>query len=106
MAKRILLQSGYIVLEASNGLQGVAVAASHPGPIDLVMTDLVMPKLSGVEMAERLTAVRPGLRVLFTSGYSEESILHEGPDASANFLRKPFSIGDLTKKVREILDRS
>lgn len=106
MMKRILQQNGYIVLEASNGLHGVAVADSHPGSIDLLMTDLIMPKLSGFEMAERLTAARPGLRVLFMSGYSEESILHEGKDSSANFLRKPFSVGDLTKKVREILDRS
>ncbi len=105
MTKLVLKKLGYRVLEASNGLEGLAVAGKHQGMIHLLMTDLVMPKLSGREMAEQLAALQPGLRVLFISGYTEDMIVRQGVEsASANFLPKPFSLAALTRKVREVLD--
>ena len=106
LAATVLRQNGYRVLEASNGLEGVQVAESHRETIHLLLTDLVMPKLSGREMAERLRPLKPGLRVLFMSGYAEGRVAQQGVESSTvDFLHKPFSIADLTQKVREILDR-
>lgn len=107
MTRMILQQSGYKVLEASNGLEGVSVAREHPGPIHLLITDLVMPKLSGREMADQLRALRPRLRVLFMSGYTEDMVVQQGVESSTmDFLPKPFPLAVLTQKVREILDRA
>ncbi|MDF0677125.1 MAG: response regulator, partial [Nitrospira sp.] len=106
MIAMLLQQHGYNVLEASNGSEGLAVAENHREPIHLVITDLVMPKLSGREMADRLTVLRPGLRVLFMSGYTEDVVIQQGVESSTvDFLHKPFDIAALTQKVREILDR-
>ena len=106
MARTILTQNGYRVLEASNGLEGVSIAKDHQGPIHLLLTDLVMPKLSGMEMVKQLTDLESGMRVLFMSGYSEEMILNWGGGwSSTDFLQKPFTLGALTQKVREVLDR-
>lgn len=106
MTKMILTQNGYTVLEASDGREAVRVGESHRGAIHLLMTDLVMPHLSGRQVAERLTAVIPGLRVLFMSGYTADMIGHQGVEsATANFLSKPFSLAAMTNKVREVLDR-
>ena len=106
MARTILTQNGYRVLEASNGLDGLSVAKDHQGPIHLLLTDLVMPKLSGMEMVQQLAELEPGMRVLFMSGYSEEMILNWGGEwSSTDFLQKPFTLGALTQKVREVLDR-
>ncbi|MGL4554375.1 MAG: response regulator, partial [Gemmataceae bacterium] len=103
--KLVLTRAGYVVLEASNGLEGLAVAAAHAGAIHLVLTDLVMPKLSGREMADRLVALRPGLKTLYLSGYTEDMVVHQGVGADAvNFLQKPFALAALAKKVRDILD--
>ncbi|NGZ10387.1 MAG: response regulator [Nitrospira sp. LK70] len=106
MIVMLLRQHGYTVLEASNGSEGLAVAEDHRGPIHLVITDLVMPKLSGREMADRLTALKPGLRVLFMSGYTEDVVIQQGVESSTvDLLHKPFDITALTQKMREILDR-
>lgn len=106
MIAMLLQQHGYNVLEASNGAEGLAVAENHRGPIHLVITDLVMPKLSGREMADRLTALNPGLPVLFMSGYTEDVVIQQGVESSTvDFLHKPFDVTALTQKVREILDR-
>lgn len=106
MIAMLLQQHGYNVLEAPNGSEGLAVAEKHRGPIHLVITDLVMPKLSGREMADRLTALKPGLRVLFMSGYTEDVVIQQGVNSSTvDFLHKPFDVAALTQKVREILDR-
>lgn len=106
MVKLVLERNGYTVLQASNGLEGVAVAEAHAGPVHLLMTDLVMPKLSGQETAARLTARTPGLRVLFMSGYTEDVITQQGVgSASADFIHKPFNLTALSQKVREVLDR-
>ncbi len=94
------------MIEASNGLEGVEAAKANQDRIHLLITDLVMPKLSGREMAERLTAFLPDLRILFMSGYTEDMILRQGVEAArADFLHKPFNLNELTSKVREILDR-
>ncbi|MDF0665416.1 MAG: response regulator [Nitrospira sp.] len=106
MIVMLLQQHGYTVLEASNGSEGLAVAENHRGPIHLVITDLVMPKLAGREMADRLTALKPGLRVLFMSGYTEDVVIQQGVESSTvDLLHKPFDIAALTQKMREILDR-
>jgi CheY-like chemotaxis protein len=106
MTKMILQQNGYTVLEAANGPEAVRVAESHRGAIHLLMTDLVMPHLSGRQVAERLTAMRSGLRVLFLSGYTEDEIVHQGVEsATTDLLHKPFTLAALTNKVREVLDR-
>jgi CheY-like chemotaxis protein len=105
MTKRVLTKRGYHVLEAADGLEGVAVAETYPGPIHLLVTDLIMPQLSGRELAERLTARTPGLRVLLMSGYTEDVLVRQGVESSeTNFLQKPFSLSALTNKVREVLD--
>jgi signal transduction histidine kinase/CheY-like chemotaxis protein len=102
---RCLEGRGYLVLEASDGAQALEVAEAYDGPMDLLVTDVVMPKLSGIELAERLVVARPGLRVLFMSGYSNEAIARHGqltPDAV--FLQKPVAPDALAIAVRSILD--
>jgi PAS domain S-box-containing protein len=104
MTKRILECEGYTVLEATNGLEAVAVAGRHQGPIHLLITDLVMPQLSGRETADRLAG--RVARVLYTSGYTEDMVVQQGVEpATAEFLSKPFTITALITKVREVLDR-
>jgi PAS domain S-box-containing protein len=106
MTTMVLQRSGYTVLEATNGLEAVAVAEGHTGPIHLLLTDLMMPKLSGREVAERLLLVKRGMRVLYMSGYTEDVMVQQGVEsATANFLHKPFSLASLTNKVREVLDQ-
>ncbi len=106
MTVRALRQLGYTVLDAGTGIAALEVAAAHPGTIDLLITDVVMPKLNGPELAERLRVVRPRLTVLFVSGYAEHAIVHHGVlDTAVEFLEKPFTIPALHERVREILDR-
>jgi len=102
---RALQSQGYAVLEASHGAEALDVAAGHDGPIHLLVTDVIMPHLSGTEVAERLVDQRPGLRVLFMSGYSDEAIERHGvltPDSV--FLQKPVSPESLARAVRGLLD--
>ena len=105
MTMLVLRQNGYTVLEASNGLEAMRVAATHRGAIHLLITDLVMPHLSGRQVAERMTGDIPGLRVLFMSGYTEDMIVQQGELATTDFLHKPFGLATLTNEVREVLDR-
>lgn len=106
MTRVILEQNGYTILEAADGLEAMRVAGGHPEAIHLLMTDMVMPYESGRQVAERLTAIRPGLRVLFMSGYTEDEVILEGVESgTTDFLHKPFSPAALTRKVREVLDR-
>jgi PAS domain S-box-containing protein len=101
---RVLSGKGYRVLMASDGSEGLRVSAEYNGPIDLLLTDLVMPGMGGREFATRLEAGRAGMKVLFMSGYTEDVISHQGLlEAGLSFLQKPFTSGDLLRKVREVL---
>jgi CheY-like chemotaxis protein len=105
MAREALLDQGYTVLEAGNGMEALARAGDHQGPLELLITDVVMPHMGGGELAQRLLAARPGLRVLFMSGYTDDAIIRQGvSEATSAFLQKPFTLGALARKVRETLD--
>jgi PAS domain S-box-containing protein len=102
---RILRAQGYTLLEARNGQEALRLAADHAGPIHLLLTDLVMPGMSGQILSRQLCQTRPGLRVLFVSGYTDDVISHHGVlDPGVAFLEKPFSPVALTCKVRQVLD--
>ena len=105
-ARRTLEAQGYTVLEAGSGAEALALAAARAGIIDLLVTDVVMPGLQGHRLAEQLTVVRPGLRVLYVSGFTENSVIHHGVAAEGiAFLAKPFSADALGQAVRAALDR-
>jgi len=98
---------GYRVLVASSGEEALRVLDRHDGPIDLLVTDVVMPGMSGRQLAEAVARRRPGLRALFLSGYTPDEVLKEGVRAEeAYFLQKPFTPSALLAKVREVLTRS
>jgi len=100
-----LKAQGYNVLMAGNGQEALALAAPANCRIELMITDVVMPGMSGRELATRMVQSRPGLRVLFLSGYTEDAIVHHGVlDPGTAFLQKPFSLDALACKVREVLD--
>ena len=104
LSDRALTSLGYRVLAAPNGPDALRVAARHAGPIHLLLTDVVMPEMSGRELMHRLAAVRPGVKVLYMSGYSDEAIAHHGAlDPGTSFLQKPFSPAALAGKVRQVL---
>ncbi|HEY6337640.1 MAG TPA: PAS domain S-box protein [Candidatus Sulfotelmatobacter sp.] len=104
LVRETLAVKGYHVLEAENGQSGLAVAAAHDGTIDLVITDVVMPGISGRELADQLVASRPEIKVLYLSGYTEDTIVSEGAIESGKaFLQKPFTLHSLSRKVREVL---
>jgi CheY-like chemotaxis protein len=98
-----LTRLGYRVLHASDGQQALALVEGFTEPIQLLITDVVMPKMGGLELASRLTKSRPGLRVLFCSGYTGGAIVDH---AEVEFLQKPYAPTALARRVREILDRS
>jgi CheY-like chemotaxis protein len=101
----ILRKNGYRLLEASNAAEAIEVASRFAGVIDLVVTDVVMPGMTGREMARRLQAERPSLRVLYTSGYSSDVIAREGVlDPGVAYLPKPFAPAELASKVRGVLN--
>ncbi len=107
VARRILEIKGYQVLEAASGQDALAVSQQTSGPIHLMLTDVVMPGISGGETAQLLRAQRPDLKVLFMSGHTENSIVHHGVlDSGVAFLQKPFRGDLLARKVREVLDGS
>jgi signal transduction histidine kinase len=102
----VLESHGYRVLRAANGLEGLQAVERHQGePVRLVMTDVVMPEMGGKVMVEWLKATNPELRVLFTSGYTDDAIEHYGVlEPGVPFLSKPYSLSGLLQKVREVLD--
>ena len=105
IAVRLLSTQGYTLLEAENGAEAVAISANHAGTIDLLFTDVVLPGMGGREIAERVQEGRPGIKVLFTSGYTDDAILqHRLLEKDVALLQKPFSRESLTRKVREVLD--
>jgi CheY-like chemotaxis protein len=104
-AKSTLHSSGYAVLEARDGQDALRVADEHEGPIHLLLTDLVMPRMGGQQLTDILTQKRPETRTLFMSGYTDELRMHSpNPEPHPPLLHKPFSPGLLARKVREILD--
>ncbi|HWC74316.1 MAG TPA: ATP-binding protein, partial [Gemmatimonadales bacterium] len=107
LLRRCLASRGYHVLEARHGPEALEIAARHEGTIHLLLTDVVMPHMSGKELAERLQRLRPGLRVLFISGYSDEAIERHGVLAPATtFLQKPLQPDSLARAVRRVLDQA
>jgi PAS domain S-box-containing protein len=106
LAREVLERQGYTVLEANDGAQAVAVYEKEGARIDLILTDVVMPRMSGREMVDRVRATRPDMRVLYMSGYTGDAIVRHGVlDASMLLLGKPFTPVALIAKVREVLDR-
>ena len=100
-----LENQGYRILDAEDGAAALQIAAGHPGVIDLLLTDVVMPGMNGRELAAQITSQRPDVRVLYISGYTENAIGHDGLlDAGINLLQKPFSLPTLKDRVRELLD--
>lgn len=96
--------NGYKVLEARNGEDALGVAKEHTGTIDLLVTDVVMPIMGGAQVAQKLAAVQPAMKVLFVSGYAESTILRQGAiDLVGHFLQKPFTLKMLARKIREIM---
>jgi PAS domain S-box-containing protein len=107
LARQILATQGYQVLEATNGEAALEMCERHQGPIDLLLTDVIMPEISGPELAERLHKLRPELPVLFMSGYTDDAIVHHGVlEEGANFIQKPFAPDVLAKKVKQALRRN
>jgi signal transduction histidine kinase/CheY-like chemotaxis protein len=106
LACRVLRERGYTVIEAVNGDDALRAAHEHNGAtIDLLLTDMVMPKMGGGALAARMQELYPGIRVLFISGYTDSALIHHGQLAdNTEFMHKPFSPGDLARKVRELLD--
>ncbi|HUR94601.1 MAG TPA: PAS domain S-box protein [Gemmatimonadales bacterium] len=107
LTREILRRNGYRVLEAPDGVAAMALLRTHPGVIDLLLTDVVMPRMSGRELVEQARPLRPDMRVLYVSGYSEEAIARQGQLTDGiELLSKPFTPGVLTAKIRELLDRA
>ena len=107
LTREILRRNGYCVLEACDGVAALATLRDHTGPIDLLLTDVVMPRMSGRELVEQARPLRPEMRILYVSGYSEEAIARQGQlTEGIELLAKPFTPAALTAKIRQLLDRA
>jgi len=105
LARRILIRNGYIVLEAADGPTALQLAEQHAGPIDLLVSDMVMPRMDGRQLAERLAAARPGIKVLLMSGYTDDAVMRHGVlNSETAFLQKPFAVEALPAKVRQVME--
>ena len=104
LVQEVLCMHGYTVLEAIQGDDALRLCREHTAPIDLLLTDVMMPGMSGRELAQRLTAARPGTKVLFMSGYTDDAVLrNEVFDAGVAFIQKPFKPTALAQQVRALL---
>jgi PAS domain S-box-containing protein len=105
LARQYLEKQGYKVIEAADGAVAVQIAVAHEGVIHLLLTDVIMPGMNGRELAQRISEIRPNVKILYMSGYTENVIGHNGMlDAGVRLLQKPFNLRDLKSKVREVLD--
>ena len=105
LTRRILESHGYRILEVRDGQEALEIAERHVGPLHFLLTDVVMPKMSGKELAQHLRKCRPEARVLYMSGYSENLVSHQGIlDADVALIEKPFAEESLLQRIRTILD--
>jgi len=106
LASVILRNLGYTILEAKQGDEALRVFGQHKGTIDLLLTDVVMPGMSGRELAGRLASLGLKVKVLYMSGYTDDAIVRHGVlEKGVEFIQKPFTVARLAKKVREVLDK-
>jgi DNA-binding response OmpR family regulator len=104
LVRRSLMRAGYTVMVAENGEEALAVSRAKLGPIDLVVTDVVMPRMNGIELVGHLQVERPGIRVLFVSGYATDILdVRGGLEPGTEYLQKPFTPSVLLDRVRELL---
>ncbi|HEY6765954.1 MAG TPA: ATP-binding protein [Candidatus Sulfotelmatobacter sp.] len=105
LARQFLEKQGYRVIEAADGAVAMQIAVAHEGIIHLLLTDVIMPGMNGRELAQRMSEIRPNIKVLYMSGYTENVIGHNGTlDAGIRLLQKPFTLRELKDKVREVLE--
>jgi two-component system cell cycle sensor histidine kinase/response regulator CckA len=105
LALAILKQEGYTVLVAEGGKEALEVLEHHDGPVDLLLTDVIMPEMNGKQLFERISNAYPDVRVLYMSGYTDNVIAHHGVmEAGIHFIQKPFSVRALVAKVQEALE--
>jgi CheY-like chemotaxis protein len=105
-AATVLKSRGYKVLEAADAADALQIGRNYEGPIDLLVTDVVMPGMNGPKLSSELMRIRPGLRVLYISGYTENAVAHHGVlKTGVEYLAKPFSPGELAHKVREVIEK-
>ena len=105
LTREVLEMHGYTVLAVAAAVEAPRVVEGSSSPIHLLVTDVVMPRLSGRELTERLRSLRPGLRVLYISGYADTAVVHHGVlDPGTPFLQKPFTPDALLRSVRKVLD--
>jgi len=107
LGSQLLASKGYKVLEARNGGEALLICEQYPNPIHLMLTDVVMPHMSGRQLAERLAPIKPDMKIIYMSGYTDDTIIRRGiPSSETAFLNKPFTPDSLMRKVREVLGES
>jgi two-component system cell cycle sensor histidine kinase/response regulator CckA len=105
LVRETLLREGYRILDAPGPIEAKKISEQHKGPIQMMITDVVMPKINGRDLADQLTSKRPDMRVLYMSGYTDNAVLNSGIlEKEVAFLQKPFTPTSLTEKVREVLE--
>lgn len=103
--KSVLLQLGYKVISAKDGEEALRVFEMHGEPVDLLLTDIVLPRVNGKKLAEQLGDKQPSLKILLTSGYSDEVTGSQDEGEKYNFIQKPYSPKSLARKIRSVLDK-